>query len=114
MAKKKYQLVFQFPEDFFVSLSAFNTFGKKLRIALPKHHELNGYDMTSGTINFFVYTDSPSAAFKNFRKHLGGPKIQKHLRAAYREVNGQTFTNLWPENDVRDFHYFYPPRKTIE
>jgi hypothetical protein len=104
---KKYQLVIQFPEDFFESHAAMIAFEDKLIAAMPKTVDVDGHDIGSGTINFFLYTDAPKAAHATFRKYLGTNAVERKLRIAYRSVRGETFTNLWPRRDPRPFAYWY-------
>lgn len=80
----------------------------KLIDSVPKTCEVDGYDAGSGTTNFFVYTDSPLAAFKNFRTFLGTNKVEKNLRVSYRDVDEDTYINLWPFRDSRPFDVSYP------
>jgi hypothetical protein len=103
----KYQLVFQFPEDFFESAAAMSAFEQKLAACLPKTCEYDGFDVGSGTLNFFVYTNAPEAAHRTFRTYLGTRAVESKLRIAYREATGETFTNLWPRRDPRPFNYAY-------
>jgi hypothetical protein len=104
----RYQVIFQFPETFFESLADLLSFGEKLELSLPRTCDVDGYDTGSGTTNFFVYTNAPLAAFNQFRKHMGTNKVEKHLRVAYREVEGEAYVNLWPFRDPRPFDITYP------
>jgi hypothetical protein len=104
----RYQLVFQFPETFFETHDDLVAFEDKLIASMPKTCCVDGHDIGSGTINFFVFTDSPLAAHKHFRKYLGTNKVEKNLRVSYREVEGEAFTNLWPFRDTRPFDVEYP------
>lgn len=103
----KYQLVLQFPHDFFARHEDVVAFEARLAGCLPKTCEVDGFDVGSGTVNFFVYTDAPEAAHRTFRKYLGTRALEKRLRIAYRSVRGETFTNLWPRRDPRPFRYWY-------
>jgi hypothetical protein len=106
--ERKYQLVIQLPEDFFETFDAMVEFEDTLINALPaKSNSVSGHDIGSGTINFFVDTDFPNAAFLTFRKYLGTNAVERKLRIAYRETKGETFTNLWPRRDPRPFRYWY-------
>lgn len=107
-ATKHYQVVFQFPETFFATHNDLAEFEEKLIASMPKTCGVDGHDIGSGTINFFVYTDSPLAAHKHFRKYLGTNKVEKNLRVSYREVDGEDFINLWPFRDPRPFDIIYP------
>jgi hypothetical protein len=104
----RYQVIFQFPETFFVAHEDLVEFEAKLIASLPRTCEYDGHDSGSGTSNFFVYTDSPLAAFNTFRKYLGTKKVEKNLRVSYREVDGEAYTNLWPFRDDRPFELIYP------
>jgi hypothetical protein len=104
----RYQVVFQFPETFFATHKELVAFEDKLFASMPKTCEVDGHDVGSGTTNFFVYTNSPLAAFKHFRTYLGTNKVTKDLRVSYRDVDGDTYTNLWPFRDPRPFDISYP------
>ena len=104
-----YQVIFQFSEKFFDSHGELIAFEDKLFVSMPKTCEVDGHDAGSGTVNFFVYTDSPLAALKHFRKYLGTTKVLKNLRVSYRDVDGDAYINLWPFRDSRPFDISYPP-----
>lgn len=104
----RYQVIFQFPESFFATLDDLIAFEAKLIASLPKTCDMGGYDTGSGTTNFFVYTDSPLAAFKSFRSYLGTTKVEQDLRVSYRDVDGDAYVNLWPFRDPRPFDIMYP------
>ena len=104
----RYQVVFQFPQAFFSTLDEVVKFEDQLNASLPRTCKVDGYDVGSGTTNFFVYTDSPLAAFEHFRKFLGTNKVEKKLRVSYREVAEESYTNLWPYREPRPFDISYP------
>ncbi len=104
----RYLLVIQFPDTFFASHDDLVAFEDQLIASMPRTCAVDGHDIGSGTINFFVYTDAPLAAHKCFRKYLGTNKVERKLRVSYREVDGEAFTNLWPFRDPRPFEVFYP------
>ena len=104
----RYLLIIQFPESFFASIDDVLSFEHQLNTAMPKTCDVDGHDVGSGTTNFFVFTNAPLAAFKNFRKYLGTNKVEKNLRVSYREVDGEAYTNLWPFRDSRPFAVLYP------
>ncbi len=107
--KMQYLIIFQFPETFFATLDDVISFENKLIASLPKTCDVDGYDTGSGTTNFFVFTDSPLAAFKHFRNYLGTNKVEKNLRVSYRDTDGDAYINLWPFRDTRPFDITYPP-----
>ncbi|MDM5065599.1 hypothetical protein OB934_22870 [Aeromonas salmonicida] len=104
---KAYQLVIQFPQDFFTSFDAMVGFEEKLIASMPKTCDVDGHDVGSGTINFFIYTNYPGAAHRAFRRYLSTNAVERKLRIAYRSVEGDEFTNMWPRRDPRPFKYMY-------
>ena len=104
---KEFQVVIQFPESFFEHANAITEFEHRLMESLPATHDVDGYDVGMGTVNYFIYSDAPQAVLRNFRKYLGTNKVEKKVRIAYRSVEGDVFTNLWPKRDEREFDYSY-------
>lgn len=104
----RYQVIFQFPETFFDTHDELVAFEDKFIASMPNTCHADGHDIGSGTTNFFVLTNSPLAALKHFRSHLGTNKVENNLRVSYREVGGEAYTNLWPFRDPRPFGIFYP------
>lgn len=103
-----HQLVVQFAEATFSTHAALVAFEDRLRAYLPKTCEVDGHDVGSGTVNFFVYTSFPEAAYKIILR-ISTRAVQRKMRVAYRKVRGATFTNLWPRRDPRPFAYTYAP-----
>jgi hypothetical protein len=73
-----YLLVFQLPETFFVSIDDMHAFEQKMMNSWPKTCQHDGHDIGNGSINFFVFTAHPQAAFLTFRKYLGTNKVEKN------------------------------------
>ncbi|KYF74576.1 hypothetical protein [Sorangium cellulosum] len=103
----RYQLVIQFPHDFFSTHGDVVAFEDRLIACMPRTCVVDGHDIGAGTVNFFIHTDAPEAAHRTFRRYLGTNKVEKRLRIAYRDIDGTTFTNLWPRRDPRPFAYAY-------
>ena len=108
-AAPRYQMVIQFPETFFETFDDMIAFEDRLIACLPKTCEVDGHDVGSGTINFFVETSAPLAAHRTFRRYLGTRKVESKLRIAYRALGSETFENLWPRRDPRPFAVSYGP-----
>lgn len=104
--KTNYQLVVQFPETFFASHPELVAFEDRLRSSLPSTCDVDGHDIGSGTVNFFIYTAYPLAAYKILLR-ISTRATQAKMRIAYRATEGSTFTNLWPRRDPRPFKYWY-------
>lgn len=105
----RYVLVLQFHESYFASYGDLVKFEERLRACMPRTCEVDGHDVGSGTTNFFVFTNAPLAAHKAFRKYLGTNAVERKVRVAYREVDGEAYTNLWPFRDARPFGLMYAP-----
>lgn len=103
----RYQVVVQFPEAFFASSAEVEAFGEKLATSLPHTHEYDGFDAGFGTVNYFVYSNTPTAVLANFRKYLGTNKVEKKVRIAYRDVDSEEFIVVWPKRENRPFDYAY-------
>ena len=102
-----YQVVIQFPATFFPDQTSIEAFGERIAECMPRTHEYDGFDHGSGTTNYFLYSNTPNAILTNFRKSLGTNKVEKKVRIAYRSVDHDIWTNLWPKRDIRPFDYSY-------
>ncbi|MFM7187930.1 MAG: SMI1/KNR4 family protein [Armatimonadota bacterium] len=102
-----YQVIIQFPSTFFVDDAAIEAFGERIAESMPRTHEYDGHDAGSGTVNYFLYSNTPNAILTNFRKYLGTNKVEKKVRIAYRSIDNDIWTNLWPKRDTRPFDYSY-------
>jgi hypothetical protein len=99
-----FQVVFQFPANFFANFDEIVAFEDKLIHILPSTCEHTGHDTNEMTVNFFVLTPFPQALHLTFRKYLGTNKIEKKLRIAYKTHNtDEAYINIWPKRDVRPF-----------
>ena len=101
----KYQIVIQFPEIFFPDIATILAFEEKLSSSLPHTQSYDGYDSGGGTTNFILYSNTPKAVLANFRKYLGTNKVEKKVRIAYRSVDSNIWTTLWPTRDICPFDY---------
>ena len=105
----RYVLIVQFPETYFASHAELSAFEQRLVACMPRTCEVDGHDIGSGTTNFFVFTRAPLAAHRAFRKYLGTRAVERHLRIAFRPVDGQDYPNIWPFRDARPFALMYAP-----
>ena len=64
---------------------------------LTKRSKVDGHDFGSNETNIFVYTDDPLQTFDEIRAILSGHKIWSNARIAYRRIDGDEFTVIWPE-----------------
>lgn len=95
----QYQLVLQFEmgdsvEDF-RDMAALEDL---LRKNLLPNSELDGHDSGSGVFNIFIWTEKPRETFEIAQKVIPRYRLQKLLRAVYRELDSEEFLILWPES----------------
>ena len=98
----KYQLVLQFPastEEDFDKLIALED---SLEAAFKNAHDVDGHDFGSGEMNVFIFTNDPKAALGSAKDLIesSGLNLQK---AAYRDVEGEDYTLLFPEDSNEPF-----------
>jgi hypothetical protein len=105
---KTFQLVVQLAGDYFKSHDDLVAFEDRLRSYLPNTCDVDGHDVGSGTVNFFIETDFPVAAFETVHRISTRASLRR-MRIAYRSMRGDTFTNMWPRRDPRPFNYAYEP-----
>lgn len=103
MSEPTHQLVIQFPEAAFSNFDDLVAYEDSLCEALGDRHEVDGHDLGSGEVNFFVFTDDPEGAVAKIRDAEDGLLAHRDVRAAARLVEGQDFRPLWPVGDTKDF-----------
>lgn len=93
----------QLPESAFSDFDELMDYEDALAETLGDEHEVDGHDIGSGEINFYVFTAEPSAAFNLVREARDGALLSHpELRAASRPVDGEKFEPLWPQG-ANDF-----------
>jgi hypothetical protein len=106
MPEPTHQLVIQFPQSAFADFDDMVRYEDALIDALAggSGHDVDGHDIGSGEVNFFVFTDDPTVALGAVRDAREGLLLSHpQVRAAARPVSGEQFTPLWPVGDERDF-----------
>jgi hypothetical protein len=97
----KYQLVLQFDasaiEDFDELLKLELDLGIDLGLDLENKHAVEGHDLGSDEMSLFINTDQPEKAFSIAKKLLANTHITK-IVAAYRALDSEEYTVLYPEN----------------
>jgi hypothetical protein len=107
MREPTHDLVIQFPESAFLDFDDLVRYENALIETLGDAHEVDGHDMRSGEVNFFVFTDDATAALDAVRNARDGALLSHpEVRAAVRLVeSGEDFQVVWPLNErgKRDF-----------
>jgi hypothetical protein len=99
----KYQLVLQLPGetiDEFEQLLQLED--ALLEMLEDQPHVVDGHDFGSGTMNLFIDTDDPQAAFALARQIID-PVRYPALKAAFRAFDEDDYTLIWPEGSTEEF-----------
>ncbi|MCG7964043.1 MAG: ABC transporter [Candidatus Thiodiazotropha taylori] len=92
-----YQLVLQFPgqteEDFDLLIEMED----KLEKSLDSTSEVDGHDFGSDEMNIFIYCTDPEKCFERSRALLRNMVDMSTMKAAFRKVESEDFTILWPK-----------------
>ena len=103
MTPHKFQLVLQFPgstpEDFDDLVVLEDSLIESFR---RTPHVVDGHDIGSGTMNIFIHTDDPKAAFAIATQAIYPVELPK-LKAAYRSFAGDDYEWLWPQDYTEEF-----------
>jgi hypothetical protein len=90
------QLVLQLPATVLDGFDEMVALEDAIIEALRGHpHIVDGHDIGSGEVNFFIHTNDPAAALA-IAIEAFGPRERAALRAAFRRFDGDDYTNLWP------------------
>jgi hypothetical protein len=65
--------------------------------SLTKRCKVDGHDFGSNGANIFVHTGDPRRAFEEIRTILSGHRLWSDTRIAYRQIDGNKYTVIWPE-----------------
>lgn len=98
-----YQLVLQFAGDTLADYDAMIALENQLIEDLGHSAKVDGHDCGSGETNIFIFTSDPSVTFWRVRHTLQREGRLQSVTAAYRPVDGEQFTVLWPEGSQREF-----------
>jgi len=64
---------------------------------LSEQCEVDGHDFGVNEANIFVHTNDPHRAFEEVRTILLGHKLWPDTRIAFRPIDGNEYTVIWPE-----------------
>jgi hypothetical protein len=95
-----YQLVIQLAQSDLRGFDDLVEIEEALIHALGVDHEVDGHDVGAGTVNFFVETHDPLAAWKVARSVLETRRVVDKTRVAYRKCDAEVYTMIWPQGDV--------------
>jgi hypothetical protein len=94
----RYILVLQWPGKSQADFETLMSMEAEVDAALGPYAVVDGHDFGSGEMNIFVETDRPVEAFAAAANALCMGPRWGDLRAAYREVQSDTYEILWPQS----------------
>ncbi len=95
-----HQLVIQFPWPV-GDIACFDRVAElELRIdavlSAADDDSVDGHDAGSGELNIFILSNTPAHTFQRIRPLIEEWAPGANVRAAYRDIDGETFTIIWP------------------
>jgi hypothetical protein len=99
----RYQLVLQFRGDSLADFDQMVALEDRLVEDLGDSADVDGHDCGSGETNIFIFTSDPAGTFWRIRQTLKQEGRLDAVTAAYREVDGEEYTLLWPEGTTQEF-----------
>jgi len=98
-----YQLVLQFSGDSLGDYDATVALENELIAELGDSADVDGHDAGSGEVNIFIITADPVRTFRQSRVVLERNRRLGAVTAAYRLVDGEEYTVIWPEGSAKEF-----------
>ncbi len=98
-----YQLVLQFRGDSLADYDAMVALENELIAQLGDTADVDGHDVGSGEVNIFIITTDPARTFRQSRAVLERNRRLGAVTAAYRPVDGEEYTVIWPEGSAKEF-----------
>ena len=98
-----YQLVLQFRGDSLAYYDAMVALENELIAELGDSADLDGHDVGSGEVNIFIITADPVRTFQQSKVVLERKRCLGAVTAAYRQVDGEQYTLVWPQDSKKGF-----------
>jgi hypothetical protein len=103
MSSFTFQLVLQLPTTVLDGFDDMITLEDAIIEALRIHsHTVDGHDVGSGTVNFFIHTDDPVAAFRIAIAAFAWTQ-RAALKAGFRRFDSNDYTTIWPADSREPF-----------
>ena len=99
----KYSLVLQFRGDSLADFDKMVQLEETLTKHLGRSADVDGHDMGSGEINIFIHTTDPVGTFRRAKPVLAEMNRLDKVTAAYRPLDGDNYTVVWPEGSTTEF-----------
>jgi hypothetical protein len=102
-AAMDYQLILQFRGDSIEDYDATVALEEELIERLGDSADVDGHDCGSGETNIFIITMNPAATFRKITPVLKKAKRLDSCTVAYRKIDGEQYTVIWPEGSKKKF-----------
>lgn len=93
----EYLLILQFTDSSPLTYDTVVELENRLIETFGSRHEVDGHDSGEGEINVFILTNDPLGAFEESLVLARSNILYPSFRAAYRRVDGENFSVLWPK-----------------
>ena len=94
----RYQLVLQFAAESSADYDRLVALEDRLIEELGEAATVDGHDFGLGKFNIFIFADDPSTIFEKAHGIVVAEGVANVLHSAYREMDGENFTVLWPSS----------------
>ncbi|MCK4744357.1 MAG: hypothetical protein KAT25_11100 [Sulfuriflexus sp.] len=74
----------------------------ELELVLRDHHQVDGHDIGAGEMNIFIHTNDPNETFELAKKTLSKKDLEI-ISVAFRDMKGDEYSVIWPENYNGEF-----------
>jgi hypothetical protein len=96
------QLVLQFAVGSMEDYDAVVALEDRLIDGLADGSVVDGHDVGGGAMHVYIWTDDADVTFSRAHELVRADPLAEHLRAGYRDRDGDEFTPLWPA-DLTEF-----------
>jgi hypothetical protein len=96
----RYQLVLQFGATTIEDFDQLVALEDKLTQELGSVATVDGHDFGLSEFHIFMLTDEPAMIFEKAHQVVRDQGLQQSMRAAYRELTGESYVILWPSTVV--------------
>lgn len=94
----EYQLVIQVKGESLNDFDAIVELEDFLIDTVGDSADVDGHDFGSGEANIFIITSDPLATFSLLKHDLETKEILSECTIAHRELDGEEYTVIWPED----------------
>lgn len=100
----EFQLVVQFRGNNAVEYDDLITLEDELISVLGESADVDGHDIGTSEANIFILTCEPLQTFQDIKPTIENAGLLQLSTVAFRSVEGETFTIIWPANAAQQFH----------